>query len=56
MIEVYRIMNDVEKVHRDLLLIIFHNVRTRGHTVKLLGSRFKTNWRKFFFTQGGINL
>uniref|UniRef100_K7EYK2 Reverse transcriptase domain-containing protein n=2 Tax=Pelodiscus sinensis TaxID=13735 RepID=K7EYK2_PELSI len=56
MIEVYKIMSGVERADKEKLFISSHNRRTRGHQMKLMGSRFKTNKRKFFFTQRVVNL
>ncbi|KAG6933171.1 hypothetical protein G0U57_019969 [Chelydra serpentina] len=55
-IEVYKIMSGVEEVNKEKLFTCSHNRRTRGHPMKLMGSRFKTNKRKFFFTQRTVNL
>uniref|UniRef100_K7EXW6 Reverse transcriptase domain-containing protein n=1 Tax=Pelodiscus sinensis TaxID=13735 RepID=K7EXW6_PELSI len=55
MIEVYKIMSGVERADKEKLFISSHNRRTRGHQMKLMGSRFKTNKRKFF-TQRVVNL
>ncbi|CAM4413494.1 unnamed protein product, partial [Caretta caretta] len=47
---------EVEKVNKEKLCTCSHNIRTRGHQMKLMGSSFKTNKRKFFFTQCTVNL
>uniref|UniRef100_A0A674K5X3 HECT-type E3 ubiquitin transferase n=1 Tax=Terrapene triunguis TaxID=2587831 RepID=A0A674K5X3_9SAUR len=54
MIEVYKITSGI--VNKEVLFIPSHNTRTRGHQMKLIGSRFKTNTRKYFFTQLTVNL
>ncbi|CAM5105037.1 unnamed protein product [Natator depressus] len=55
MVEVYKIMSGVEKVNKEKLFTCSHNIRTRGHQMKLMGSRFNTNKSKFF-TQRTVNL
>ncbi|CAM4577882.1 unnamed protein product [Lepidochelys olivacea] len=56
MIEVYKSMTGVEKVDKEVLFITSHNTRTRGHQMKSICSKFKTNKRKYFFTQHTVNL
>lgn len=49
MTEVYKMMNGIEKVNKDLLFTIFHNLRAREHTIKLLGIRFEKKRKLFSF-------
>ena len=51
MIEVYKIMPGVENVDRETFFSLSQNTRTRGHPMKLIGGRSRTNKRKYFFTQ-----
>ena len=55
MIEVYKIMHGLEKVEKDVFFSLSHNTRTRGHSMKLLSSRVRTDRRKYYFTQRVIN-
>ena len=50
MIEVSKIMSDIEKVDKEKLFTYSHNTRTRGHQMKLISSTFKTNKKVFFHT------
>uniref|UniRef100_A0A8D0G6Z6 Carboxypeptidase A6 n=1 Tax=Sphenodon punctatus TaxID=8508 RepID=A0A8D0G6Z6_SPHPU len=56
MIEVYNILSGVEQVDRERLFTLSNSVRTRGYSMKLAASIFKTNKRKYFFTQRIINI
>uniref|UniRef100_A0A452I9S7 Ribosomal protein S6 kinase n=1 Tax=Gopherus agassizii TaxID=38772 RepID=A0A452I9S7_9SAUR len=38
MIEVYKIMSDVEKADKEKLFTYSHNTRTKGHQIKLIGT------------------
>ena len=51
MIEVYTIIHDMENVNRKTFFSLSQNSRTRGHPMKLIGERSRTNKRKCFFTQ-----
>ena len=51
MIEVYKITHGVENVDRETPFSLSQNTGTRGHPMKLVGGRSRTNKRKYFFTQ-----
>ena len=43
MIEVYKIMHGVENVDRETFFSFSHNTRTRGHPMKLIGGKLRTD-------------
>ncbi|XP_051789435.1 uncharacterized protein LOC127529561 [Erpetoichthys calabaricus] len=53
MIEVFKIMKGISAVDRDCYFKMSSS-RTRGHSWKLVKGKFRTNIRKFFFTQRTI--
>ena len=42
MIEVYKIRHGMENVDRETFFSLSQNSRTRGHPMKLIGGRFRT--------------
>ena len=56
MIEVYEILHGVENVERETFFSLSHNTRTRGHPMKLIGGRFRTDKRKCFFKEHMVKL
>ena len=57
MIEVYKMMHDVENVDRETFFSLSQNIRTQwGHPMKLMGGSFRTDKRKDFFTQRIVKL
>ena len=57
MIEVYKIMHGVENVDRETFFSLSQNTRTQwGQPMKLIGGRFRTNKRKYFFRQHIVKL
>ena len=56
MIQLYKIMHGVENVTRETFFSLSQNTRTQGHPMKLIGGRFRTNKRKYFFTQCIVKL
>ena len=49
-------MQGVENVDRGSFFSLSQNTRTRGHPMKLMGGRFRTNKGKYFFTQCIVKL
>ena len=56
MIEVYKMMHGVGNVERETFFSLSQNTRTRGHPMKLIGGRSRTNKRKYFSTQHIVEL
>lgn len=52
----YKIMRGMDEVNRDLLVTKSQNTKSKGHLTKLVGDRFTTKKRKYFFIQCGVNL
>lgn len=50
MTEVYPIMHSIERMDTKNFFSLSQNTRTQGHPVKLTGSRFRMDKRKYFFT------
>ena len=49
-------VHGVGNVDRETFFTLSHNTRTRGHPMKLIGGRFRTDKRKDFFTQHIVKL
>ena len=47
----YKIVHGVENVDREAFFSFSQNTRTRGHPMKLIGGRSRTNKRKYIFIQ-----
>lgn len=54
--ELYETMNRVEMVHKALWFTLCHHPGSRGYSMKLKGSKFKTDTRKPFYIQCVTNL
>ena len=55
MIQVYKILHDIEKADREKLFQMAAYTSTRGHPLKLFKKRFRLNLRKKFFSQRVID-
>ena len=51
MVEVFKIMNGIDKSDKDQLFTVQSESRTRGHTQKLIKKQFRLDLRKHFFSQ-----
>ena len=56
MIRVYKILNDIDKVNKDKLFTMSHNIGTRGHRFKIYKNRYRLNVRGNYFSNRVINL
>jgi len=55
-IETFKIMKGIDKIKAGELFPLTRETRTRGHSLKIRGSRFRTELRRNFFTQTVVNL
>ena len=55
-IQIYKILNDIDKVNKDKLFTMSHNIGTRGLPFKLYENRYRFNVRVNYFSNRGINL
>ena len=55
LIEVYKIINNLEGIPKDKMFIMNTNI-TRGHELKIYKQRTRLNIRKFFFSQRVIDI
>ena len=49
-------MKGIDKIERGRLFPLADETRTRGHSLKIRRSRFRTELRRNFFTQRVVNL
>ena len=56
LIETYKIMKGINKIEAGKLFPLVGETRTRGISLKIRGSRFRTELRRNFFTQRVVNL
>ena len=48
----YKIMKAIDKIEAGKLFALVGETRTRWHSLKIRGSRFRTELRRNFFTKG----
>ena len=56
LIETCKIMKGVDKIEAGKLFPLAGETRTRGHSLKIKQSKFRTELRRNFFTQRVVNL
>ena len=56
LIETYKIMKGLDGVEAARLFPLTMETRTRGHSLKIRGSQFRTELRRNFFSQRVVNL
>ena len=56
LIETYKIMKGIDRIDAGRLFPLVGESRTRWHSLKIRGSRFKTEFRRNLFTQRVVNL
>ena len=55
-IEVYKMIKGMDKVDVERMLPLVGHSRTRGHNLRIRGSKFKTELRRNYFSQRVVNL
>ena len=55
-IEVYKMIKSMDKVDMERMLPLVGHSRTRGHCLRIRGSKFKTELRRNYFSQRVLNL
>ena len=56
LIETYQIMKGLDKIEAGKLFPLSGETRTRGHSLKIRESKFRTELRRNFFIQRVVNL
>jgi len=56
LIETYKIMKGIDKIEAGKLFPLVGETKTRGHSLKIRGSRFRTEMRRNCFSQRVVNL
>ena len=56
LIETYKIMKGLDRLEAARLFPLTTETRTRGHSLKIRGSQFRTELRRNFFSQRVVNL
>uniref|UniRef100_M3XHM8 Reverse transcriptase domain-containing protein n=1 Tax=Latimeria chalumnae TaxID=7897 RepID=M3XHM8_LATCH len=56
MITVFKILHDPDTMVHDELFHLVNESRTRGHNLRVRGGKFKTNVRKYYFSERVVNL
>ena len=54
-IEVFKILNGYENIHRNMFFSLKKDSRTRGHEVKLVKDQCRLDIRKYSFSQRTVN-
>ena len=55
-IEVFKMINSMDKVDVEQMLPLVGHSRMRGHSLVIRGSKFKTELRRNYFSQRVVNL
>ena len=56
LMETYKMMRGLDRVEVERFFPLSKEVRTRGHSLKIKGGRFRTELRRNFFSQRVVNL